>query len=146
MEEHKDDPAHRRPHPAHQAAPEGEREMRLAQLANRYCNAMENDVDPGDDLHRELRDLAYFIVSGGEGMPTAAPSPPPSSGSGSASLKDSDMRAPRWESGAARIAFQASRSGCMVVCSQCGFKRCPGANGHPCTGSNEPGQPGSNFE
>jgi hypothetical protein len=26
MEEHKDDPAHRRPHPAHQAAPEGERE------------------------------------------------------------------------------------------------------------------------
>lgn len=33
----------------------------------------------------------------------------------------------------------------MVVCKTCGFKRCPGVNGHPCTGSNEPGQPGSNF-
>lgn len=34
----------------------------------------------------------------------------------------------------------------MVVCDTCGNKRCPGVNGHPCTGSNAPGQPGSNFQ
>lgn len=35
----------------------------------------------------------------------------------------------------------------MVVCSECGNKRCPHANDHrnPCTGSNEPGQPGSRY-
>jgi len=33
----------------------------------------------------------------------------------------------------------------MIVCPQCGNKRCPKASDHqlPCTGSNEPGQPGS---
>lgn len=33
----------------------------------------------------------------------------------------------------------------MVVCSICGNKRCPHASDHrlSCTGSNEPGQPGS---
>jgi hypothetical protein len=36
----------------------------------------------------------------------------------------------------------------MVVCPVCGNKRCPRANwhGNECTGSNEPGQPGSAFE
>jgi hypothetical protein len=36
----------------------------------------------------------------------------------------------------------------MVLCSQCGNKRCPHAANHrnPCTGSNEPGQPGSSWE
>lgn len=35
----------------------------------------------------------------------------------------------------------------MVVCPDCGFKRCPKANDHrnACTGSNEPGQPGSAY-
>ncbi len=35
----------------------------------------------------------------------------------------------------------------MVVCEQCGNKRCPHANDHrnECTGSNEPGQPGSAY-
>lgn len=35
----------------------------------------------------------------------------------------------------------------MVVCPDCGNKRCPKANnhGHACTGSNEPGQPGSAY-
>lgn len=35
----------------------------------------------------------------------------------------------------------------MVVCPICGNKRCPKANYHlnPCTGSNEPGQPGSAY-
>ena len=33
----------------------------------------------------------------------------------------------------------------MVVCPLCGNKRCPRASNHDyaCTGSNEPGQPGS---
>lgn len=33
----------------------------------------------------------------------------------------------------------------MVVCPTCGNKRCPKASDHrhECTGSNEPGQPGS---
>lgn len=33
----------------------------------------------------------------------------------------------------------------MVVCDTCGNKRCPHAEHHdnPCTGSNEPGQPGA---
>lgn len=33
----------------------------------------------------------------------------------------------------------------MVVCQECGFKRCPKASNHdlPCTNSNDPGQPGS---
>ncbi len=36
----------------------------------------------------------------------------------------------------------------MVVCAQCGNKRCPHATDHrhACTGSNEPGQPGSAYE
>lgn len=35
----------------------------------------------------------------------------------------------------------------MVLCPKCGNKRCPHANNHTnaCTGSNEPGQPGSNY-
>lgn len=35
----------------------------------------------------------------------------------------------------------------MVVCEECGNKRCPKANDHryECTGSNEPGQPGSAY-
>lgn len=37
--------------------------------------------------------------------------------------------------------------GFMVVCSECGNKRCPKASWHEnaCTGSNEPGQPGSAY-
>ena len=33
----------------------------------------------------------------------------------------------------------------MILCSECGNKRCPRASDHrlDCTGSNEPGQPGS---
>ena len=36
----------------------------------------------------------------------------------------------------------------FVVCSSCGNKRCPKATDHrlECTGSNDPGQPGSRFE
>jgi hypothetical protein len=35
----------------------------------------------------------------------------------------------------------------MVVCEHCGNKRCPHATHHDnaCTGSNEPGQPGSGY-
>ena len=35
----------------------------------------------------------------------------------------------------------------MVLCPKCGNKRCPHANNHDyvCTGSNEPGQPGSAY-
>jgi hypothetical protein len=35
----------------------------------------------------------------------------------------------------------------MVVCTECGNKRCPHANDHrnDCTGSNEPGQAGSAY-
>jgi hypothetical protein len=33
----------------------------------------------------------------------------------------------------------------MIVCNECGFKRCPHATNHrmPCTASNDPGKPGS---
>lgn len=36
----------------------------------------------------------------------------------------------------------------MVVCSDCGNKRCPKASNHElaCTDSNDPGQPGSIYE
>src|SRR5436190_928265 len=36
----------------------------------------------------------------------------------------------------------------MVLCPDCGNKRCPKANNHryACTGSNDPGQPGSAYE
>lgn len=36
----------------------------------------------------------------------------------------------------------------MMLCSTCGNKRCPKAANHEnaCTGSNEPGQPGSNYQ
>jgi hypothetical protein len=36
----------------------------------------------------------------------------------------------------------------MILCKVCGNKRCPHATDHrnPCTGSNEPGQPGSFYE
>jgi Zn finger protein HypA/HybF involved in hydrogenase expression len=35
----------------------------------------------------------------------------------------------------------------MILCPTCGNKRCPKANDHTnaCTGSNEPGQPGSAY-
>jgi len=35
----------------------------------------------------------------------------------------------------------------MIICVDCGNKRCPKANDHnlKCTGSNEPGQPGSAY-
>lgn len=35
----------------------------------------------------------------------------------------------------------------MILCPTCGNKRCPKANDHlnDCTGSNEPGQPGSAY-
>lgn len=35
----------------------------------------------------------------------------------------------------------------MILCPTCGNKRCPRATNHAfsCTGSNEPGQPGSNY-
>jgi hypothetical protein len=35
----------------------------------------------------------------------------------------------------------------MILCPKCGNKRCPQANDHrnACTGSNEPGQPGSAY-
>lgn len=35
----------------------------------------------------------------------------------------------------------------MALCPTCGNKRCPSAANHhnECTGSNEPGQPGSNY-
>lgn len=44
------------------------------------------------------------------------------------------------------IAGTAAAAG-MVLCSSCGCKRCPHANDHrhACTGSNEPGQPGSAY-
>jgi hypothetical protein len=36
----------------------------------------------------------------------------------------------------------------MIVCPECGNKRCPKATHHDnaCTGSNDPGQPGSNYK
>ncbi len=36
----------------------------------------------------------------------------------------------------------------MIVCPKCGNKRCPHGtyHGYECTGSNEPGQPGSRYE
>lgn len=36
----------------------------------------------------------------------------------------------------------------MVLCPECGNKRCPKASDHnlACTGSNEPGQPGSVYQ
>jgi len=35
----------------------------------------------------------------------------------------------------------------MILCVECGNKRCPHATHHdnPCTNSNEPGQPGSRY-
>ena len=36
----------------------------------------------------------------------------------------------------------------MIVCPECGNKRCPHSTDHnlACTGSNDPGQPGSRYE
>lgn len=36
----------------------------------------------------------------------------------------------------------------FIVCPNCGNKRCPKATNHnlECTGSNDPGQPGSRYE
>lgn len=36
----------------------------------------------------------------------------------------------------------------MILCAVCGCKRCPHATHHDnlCTGSNEPGQPGSSYQ
>lgn len=44
-------------------------------------------------------------------------------------------------------AFFSIRMARMFLCPICGNKRCPHATDHrlACTGSNEPGQPGSNY-
>lgn len=44
--------------------------------------------------------------------------------------------------GGLEVSVTATR---MILCPVCGCKRCPKATDHelPCTGSNEPGQPGS---
>lgn len=41
--------------------------------------------------------------------------------------------------------FMLKSSDRMILCPKCGNKRCPMASDHDlaCTGSNEPGQPGS---
>ena len=46
------------------------------------------------------------------------------------------------ETGFLKIPYSATR---MILCPQCGNKRCPHASDHriKCTNSNEPGQPGS---
>ena len=46
---------------------------------------------------------------------------------------------------AANIPIRTAR---FIVCETCGHKRCPHATDHrhACTGSNEPGQPGSDYE
>ncbi len=43
-----------------------------------------------------------------------------------------------------RLPYVATR---MILCPECGNKRCPHSTDHnlPCTGSNEPGQPGSRY-
>lgn len=43
--------------------------------------------------------------------------------------------------------FSAYISRCMILCPECGNKRCPRATSHDnaCTGSNEPNQPGSAY-
>lgn len=46
------------------------------------------------------------------------------------------------------LPFFESREACrMILCVKCGNKRCPHANDHrnECTGSNDPGQPGSAY-
>lgn len=44
-----------------------------------------------------------------------------------------------------RLPYTATR---MILCPTCGNKRCPHSTDHnlACTGSNEPGQPGSRYE
>lgn len=51
------------------------------------------------------------------------------------------------ERGAESIEGMPETSTRMIVCDQCGNKRCPRATNHiyACTFSNEPGQPGSRF-
>lgn len=46
--------------------------------------------------------------------------------------------------GGMKVPFFATR---MILCPECGNKRCPKATNHElaCTGSNEPGQPGSRY-
>lgn len=50
---------------------------------------------------------------------------------------------PNWEM-VTGLGFAMAR---MTLCPTCSNKRCPGAVDHdrPCSGSNEPGQPGSNY-
>lgn len=49
-----------------------------------------------------------------------------------------------WRTHESGLPLNATR---MVVCPECGNKRCPKATNHAnaCTGSNEPGQPGSRY-
>lgn len=47
--------------------------------------------------------------------------------------------------GLGKVALSAAK---MILCGECGNKRCPKASDHDldCTDSNEPGQPGSVYE
>lgn len=56
-------------------------------------------------------------------------------------LKGKEIESP----GGFKLPATSSR---MILCPDCGNKRCPKATNHrfPCTGSNEPGQPGSIYK
>jgi hypothetical protein len=55
-------------------------------------------------------------------------------------LRDRDERGGDWN-----MPVEYTR---MILCATCGNKRCPHATDHrhACTGSNEPGQPGSAYQ
>lgn len=55
-------------------------------------------------------------------------------------IKENDIKGP-----SGLLPLSAER---MIICPKCGNKRCPHASDHrlECTGSNEPGQPGSVYQ
>jgi hypothetical protein len=88
---------------------------------------VDDDADDGDELDPDSTDL----YEPDQGEPVASASGWPSDGPAACCLKCLGDR-PRTT---------------LMVCPACGNKRCPKASDHElaCTGSNEPGQPGSVF-
>jgi hypothetical protein len=107
-------------------------------------------------LNPDLADLLIDAHNGGRTDPAAAACPPtpqwPHPDGFGGGLMEGEVVAPPAQPAAIDCWCRTCRPITVddmrfVVCPDCGNKRCPHANDHrnACTGSNEPGQPGSAY-
>jgi hypothetical protein len=140
------------PLPAAGAAPAGWKlvpvepteDMVLDGLNSRPDRFFQEDNYPSEfDEMSGCQQAVFKVRRGYAAMLAAAPVPPTQAQQQAGALTAPDTC---WCSTCAKDSGQTLVTR-MVLCPTCGNKRCPHANDHrnTCTGSNEPGQPGSSY-